>query len=69
MTSYEALSFVLAFWQEVEETQEAMADELSSYGEDFQGMAQEYAQCVLDDHEEWSTDWIKRAKDVQEAVV
>lgn len=68
MTPYQALSFVLAFWEAVEETEEAMADELSAYGEDFWQLAIDYAQSVLDDHESWTADWIKRAETVLELI-
>ena len=68
MTSYEALRFVLSYWEEVGETDEAMAEELSSYGEDFLWLAQDYAQAVIDDHDYWSDEWVERAKQVRTAT-
>ena len=54
MSSYQALSFVLSFWEAIEETDEAMSNEFTAYGDDFKAMAKDYAESVLDDSDDWS---------------
>ena len=64
MTNNEYLAFVISCWREVNESKDAIEDELENYEHDYSTMAWDYADCVTDNKEEWSQSFIDRAYEV-----
>ena len=61
MTILQCLAFLTSYWKEINEDEDAIQDELSSY-ESVKELACDYASDILNDKDEWSSDWVNYAK-------
>ena len=61
MTILQCLAFVTSYWKEINEDEDVIQDELSSY-ESVKELASDCASFILDDKDEWSSDWINYAQ-------
>ena len=76
MNTFDCLDFMLAYWREVDEDLNAVAGELDRYqarhedaAEGYRDLARDYAHDIVLEADEWSTEWVKRAKHVLSTAV
>ena len=68
MTNNEYLAFVISCWKEVDESKDAIEDELEIYEQNYSTMAWDYADCITDNKEEWSQSFIDQAYKVFKSI-
>ena len=68
MTNNDYLTFVISYWKEIDEDKDAIQDELDNYEHDYSTMAWDYADCITDNKEDWSQEFIDEAYKVFKAI-
>jgi len=68
MTRFDYLQFIVDFFKEVDEDEEPMMVEFELH-ESFGFLAYEQATMILEDKEEWSSEWIQRANNIVEHYI
>ena len=68
MTNNEYLAFVISCWKEIDESKDAIEDELENYEHNYSTMAWDYADNIVSDKEEWSQSFIDQAYKVFKSI-
>ena len=69
MSNLEFLEFVINYWKEINESPDAICEELEHYQGDHRLMAFDYSQEIIEDTDEWTPYWVNKAKDVIDSVI